>query len=99
MAKTAMDKTAKDDKKKVNRVVKGIDSTPVMYCNHVDLAASTWDLRIRLGQLEDVMDGQLIIQNLATVYMSPAHARAFANLLQEKLADYEKIWGQAGGKA
>ncbi|WP_447963978.1 DUF3467 domain-containing protein [Nitrospira sp. Ecomares 2.1] len=75
------------------REVMGVEEAPTYYSNSVEIATSLWDIRIRFGELKEASREHLIVKNLATVYLSPAHAKAVSVLLAEKIKDYELTFG------
>lgn len=86
MAKKTAKSKAVETRKPEER---GLDTAATLYANSVNIGASPWDLRFRFGQIEEADDTHLVIRQLATVYMSPQHAKAFAALLNQKIAEFE----------
>ncbi len=66
---------------------------PVYYSNFAEIRLSVVDFRIRIGQMVDVHDSQLVADPLATIFMSPSHAKAFLALIQRNVARYEEKYG------
>lgn len=70
----------------------GAEAAPVLYTNHVAITGSSWDVRLRMSQIEKVEDGQVTARVMATVYLSPQHAKAVADLLNRKLAEFDRLF-------
>ncbi len=64
------------------------------YVNNAQISVSPWDFTIAFGQIAEVKDAKLIVQQRATVVMSPEHAKALANVLNNNIASYEKAFGE-----
>ncbi len=65
-----------------------------LYVNHSQLNISQWDVQMNFSILQTgriLVEGQ--VKHLATVIMSPMHAKAFYNALAETLKIYEKEYG------
>jgi hypothetical protein len=65
-----------------------------VYANNADVQLSPWDFRIRLGHVEKADDSELVIEDVATIFMSPAHTKAFLEALIANVAKYEKFFGK-----
>jgi len=57
-----------------------------MYVNAVNLEVSNWDVRMRLGLVQDIVDGTVRVKELTHVFMSHSHARAFYKAMGEIMA-------------
>lgn len=84
--------------------VKRLESpdAPTLYVNHVNLDLTNWDVRFRLGQVQEVnpATGVVIVKEVGTVYMSHAHAIAFAQALNLVISKLHQIQAdQKGGEA
>ena len=73
------------------------------YSNMVTISVTTWDftmdfkwLHPRERRVDQQREETSIdkVRNLATVVMSPQHAKAFANLLMEHIGKYERQFGE-----
>lgn len=62
-----------------------------LYANVANVEVSKWDIRIRLGQIETASVSELAINEIACVYMSPAHAKAFLKALEVGIDNYDKL--------
>jgi hypothetical protein len=62
---------------------------PTFYINNAEFMVSTWDMRMRLGQVDGATDDVLAIRNTVTVYMSLEHAKVFVEKAAEALAKWE----------
>ena len=67
------------------------NDTPTYYVNHINIDLSTWDMRFRLGQIQTVKDGVVDVKELASVYMSHGHARAFLTALKTSIEKLEQF--------
>lgn len=98
MAKKTPVKSAPAATKAANRVipvprksvtVEGAD-IPTYYVNHVNVDLSSWDLRLRLGQIQGLEDGVLQVKEIAHVFLAHGHAKAVMQALKtslEKISD------------
>lgn len=59
-----------------------------LYVNNVALAATNFDIQLRLAQTSAV-EGKPVHCEVATVFMSPSQAKAMAVLLVRAVGDYE----------
>lgn len=64
-----------------------------LYVNQTEFALTPWDIQIQLGNIHSE-DSGLIIEELATLFMSPQHAKAFAMALLTNVASWETAYGQ-----
>jgi hypothetical protein len=67
---------------------------PTIYANSIKLRTSVFDIMMELGQIVDVREDKLLVQNQAIVLMSPQHAKVLSDLLARRLADYERRYGK-----
>jgi hypothetical protein len=73
-------------KRKVE-VVRGSDA-PTYYVNNINIDLSSFDVRLRIGQIQGADDTTIQVKELAHVFMSHAHFRALVkaiNTSAEKL--------------
>ena len=64
-----------------------------VYANSAQVVVSPWDFRFGLGQVAEATEERIRINQLATVYMSPQHVKAFIDLASKKLTEYEAEHG------
>lgn len=76
-------------------VVEG-HNLPTFYVNHANMDLSNWDVRFRLGQVQEATEQAVNVKEVAVVYMSHAHAIAFAEALERVL---ERIRAMTGHPA
>lgn len=60
-----------------------------LYVNQTEFAITPWDIQIQLGHVHGEGSG-LVIEQVATVTMSPQHAKAFAIALATNVREWEK---------
>jgi hypothetical protein len=66
-----------------------------VYANIAAVAMTTWDVRILLSEITQIVIGEppsVILR--ANIVMTPSHAKAFAKLLEDNIAAYEKQFGK-----
>jgi len=67
---------------------------PSLYANNTQFQVSPWDISLDFGQVKGRGEqGNLVIQPLVRVLMSPSHAKALLNLLSINLHAYEAEFG------
>jgi hypothetical protein len=64
---------------------------PTFYANNAEVMVSTWDMRIRLGQIESVEADVITVKNVAVLFMSIEHARAFIERAVDSLNQWERL--------
>lgn len=69
------------------------EGTPVYYTNSVNILIGPYDVSLTLYQLREASSERVIFDSLARVVMSPQHAKVLAELLSEKVAQYERTYG------
>ena len=74
------------------RPVKGVDHKAI-YVNSSRMGVSPWDVRIVVGQVVEVDDGGQLNEDLATLIMSPGHAKAFLKNMEKTITVYEETFG------
>ncbi len=67
------------------------ESVPTFYANNVELFATKFDVRFKMGHIQAIEEDTLKVRGVATVYMSLAHAEAFAAKLNEMLSTIHQI--------
>jgi hypothetical protein len=92
LAKTAIPKDAQEinvaDLETTNP-----DNVRPVYSNHAGVQVSTWDVRLMFAEITPIVGGTEI-QQRANIVMTPAHAKAFAFILAQHIAIYEKANGE-----
>ena len=79
--------------KRQKEVYSGVEEPPTYYSNSAEIGTSLWDIRINWGEIKEATKERILVKHLATVYMSPSHAKAVAELLNEKIKEYEETFG------
>lgn len=64
---------------------------PTFYSNSANVEVSTFDVRIRLGQIHGVADNVLKVKEIAYVFMSHEHFKAFAEIVASNAAKIDAI--------
>ena len=66
------------------------------YSNSAQIVTTFWDFRFNFGEIVRVekAERKLIIEQQATIVMSPQHAKALASALLRNLEAYEKQFGE-----
>lgn len=64
------------------------------YANSVLVRNSLWDFMLSFGRISQASLDHLAIQNFQAIYLSPQHAKAFLNLLQQRVSHYEATFGE-----
>lgn len=65
-----------------------------IYVNTTRMAISSWDIRMHLGQSSETLDGGNLNEDLVSVIMSPAHAKAMLQSLAKTIQAYEQHFGE-----
>lgn len=71
------------------REVRKTDEMQTFYVNNVTAEASSFDVQVRLGRIISLTPNELTVNDLAQIYMSPEHFRAFVGLMRSLLAKME----------
>lgn len=66
------------------------EKAPNIYANNAFVEISNWDVRIRLGLVQSVTPELVTVRDVANLYMSHQHAKAFVTALQSTLENLEK---------
>jgi hypothetical protein len=77
----------------VSTEISNTEDWPSYYTNHAEIRISPWDVRLTLGEIKTIKEGRIRVKNLATVFMSPVHAKVFSDILAEKIVQYEEKVG------
>lgn len=86
-----MNEKAKQTKREVQRIEN--PDTPTFYVNNVEMRSSQWDVRFVMGEVDEASDDTLAVKELVRVYMSPQHAKVFAEVLAAQIKRYEDTFG------
>lgn len=76
------------------RIVKSQEHR-VFYVNSSRMGISAWDVRMIVGQVVELGEGQ-VNEDQATIIMSPEHAKMFLRNLEKTIASYEETFGEIG---
>lgn len=68
--------------------------TPILYANQVNFANTPWDIQMIFGHLRATKVGEAVIEELATVVMSPVHAKIMAQIMRTQVERYEAQFGE-----
>lgn len=66
------------------------DDVPVYYVNSVNFELSNWDIKLRLCQIHSGDPNVLNVSEVARVFMSHSHVRAFAEALNRMVERMDK---------
>jgi hypothetical protein len=70
------------------------DSPFLIYCNMTEMSVSPWDVRIKLLESFD-NDGIIpVVKKHGVMVMSPAHAKAMLEALEQTVRIYEEKFGE-----
>jgi flagellar protein FlaG len=64
------------------------------YANSVQVRTNLWDIFLMFGTLTPTAPDAVSIQNFQGIYLSPQQAKAFMNVLQQNIAQYEATFGE-----
>jgi hypothetical protein len=67
------------------------ENTQTIYANNTTVEASNWDVKIRLGLIQSATPELISVVDVAHVYMSHEHAKAFAEVLAKTLGQIEAV--------
>ena len=70
-----------------------MEDVQTYYSNNVELRGTLWDIRFTFGELIEVTDDQTDVKQLTVVYMSPQHAKKFAETLINNIQKHEQLFG------
>jgi len=90
--------TAAKSNKTVKRIQTKDPSHFNIYVNDVQVQTSTWDVRLLLGEITDIVtekdNSTLMVNQLGDLRMSPQLAKRLTIILIEQLKRYEATFGQ-----
>lgn len=69
-------------------------NVPTYYSNTIEIATSSSDFRIRVGEILEANDQEVIVKHRATIYFSPRHAKEVASLFATKVKEHEEKYGE-----
>jgi hypothetical protein len=72
-------------------VLKTNENTQTIYANNAVVEASTWDVKIRLGLIASGNDEEIQIMDVAHVYMTHEHAKAFLAVLAKGIQNIDMV--------
>ena len=64
-----------------------------VYANSALVGFTPFDVRIVLGEVLEVTDDKLVIEEQVKINMSPQHAKSLLGLLDAKVKEYEAKYG------
>ena len=64
------------------------------YANNVQIRPSLCDFFLSFGMVSQTAADYVSIQNFQGIYVSPQQAKAFLNILQQNVAQYESAFGE-----
>lgn len=69
------------------------DGLPHVYCNNVQMASTSFDVRVIFGQAADLTDDKVIVDQKVQVTMSWLEAKILADFLQANIKAFEDLNG------
>lgn len=70
---------------------KADDRTQTIYANNANIELTNFDVKIRLGVIESATPQLLTVRDVAHVYMSHEHARAFVQALAVTMQQFDVL--------
>src|SRR5258706_14617568 len=64
------------------------------YVNQVQVTSSVFDIRLNLAEMIQEESGEMALDEVATIVMSPQHAKALFLLLGSNITRWEKQFGE-----
>jgi hypothetical protein len=64
------------------------------YANSVQIRVNLWDFFVTFGNINQTSQDEVQIRNFQGVYLSPQQAKAFLNVLQQNVGQYESAFGE-----
>jgi hypothetical protein len=76
-----------------NRRIEGTitDKTQTVYANNAFVEVSNWDVKIRFGQIQSASNELVSVLDVAHVYMSHEHAKAFVDALVKTVGQLDTL--------
>lgn len=64
-----------------------------VYCNNVQMASTSYDVRVMLGEISEVSDEKVIVEQRVQVAMTWVEAKILADFLRVNIEEYERLNG------
>lgn len=64
------------------------------YANSVQIRLNLWDFFLLFGTVQQTQPDEVEIHNFQGIYLSPQQAKAFLNVLQHNVQQYEQTFGE-----
>ena len=64
------------------------------YANSVQIRVNVWDFFLVFGTLQQQTQTEVEVTNFQGVYLSPQQAKALLTILEQKVVNYEKTFGE-----
>jgi hypothetical protein len=64
------------------------------YANSVQIRLNLWDFFLLFGTVQQTQPDEVEIHNFQGIYLSPQQAKAFLNVLQQNVQQYEQTFGE-----
>jgi hypothetical protein len=64
-----------------------------VYCNNVQMASTSFDVRVMLGEVADVLDDKIVVEQRVQVAMTWIEAKIIADFLRANVEEYERLNG------
>ena len=88
--KTAEKKSEQPIKRDTSIDVITPENLPIMYADSARVAMSYYDFKLTFAVTTTLVDGKNIMQELATVILSPLHAKMLVDTLSKNVERYER---------
>ena len=79
--------------KEPNVTYTNIAEAPSIYINRMELALGRNEIRLRLCEILQADEADMIVRVLQTVYISPYHAKKISQLFIRQMEKYEERFG------
>jgi len=70
------------------------DNLPTIYSNNTQIEVSTWDIRLKFGEILSASPQKITVRSLVDIVMSPQHAKALTVLMVNAIKEYETNCGK-----
>lgn len=67
------------------------DKTVLLYANNAQIEASNWDVKLKLGLVQSATTEVITVTEVAHIYMSHEHAKAFHKALGSTIEKLEVL--------
>jgi hypothetical protein len=90
-------KRSETPKKPVVRTIHTVpgNDVPTYYVNNASLSITNWDVRFTLGQIQQATNTTVEVKDVAYLFMSHAHAKAFSLALVTTMEKLDAMLKQA----